>query len=916
MSDTQYSRAEQLFLDALEFDVEERRAFVERACGDDEALRREVEQMLAADESSSDYFEKLADRFGIDRLKTGNASQDRDAVDRSGQQFGSYRLTELLGRGGMGAVWHGERTDGRFEGAVAVKLLSRSGSHAALLRFDREAHYLARLDHPNIARLIDAGIGPEETPYLILDYVDGEAIDSYSDQRRLGIDARLRLCLQAIDAVAHAHAKLIVHNDIKPSNVLVTDDGTVKLLDFGIASLLGADDGQSGRALTPEFASPEQLAGERITTATDVYSLGLLLYQLLTGSSPRRLDALDSLDDLREHARQAPPSLASTLADTRADDSMSVRELAAVRRASPKRLMRVLSGELDDIVRKALAANADERYVRAADLASDLRHYLNNEPVSAIPDSFGYRSRKFVSRHRGGVLTAALTALVLVAAVAVTTWQGIEAKRQRDLAVYQQQRLHASNEVYSLLFEEMGSGGQSFTAVELLDRGAELLQSQFDETDPFIGRVYYDLSRRYSNLREQNREVELLELAESAARAGDDPDLLAAAVCRLASALQFSEVDDARAKLAEGKALLEGIQSPSLEAAVSCARMEAQQQESDGDANAAIATLDAVLERLADSPITPTHLRGVTMNALANLYYKNGRYAESLGMLGQVIELLERNGRGNTVVFATISSNRAAVLGAVGEIAREAEMRRQILDRVSQASWADERGMMQHRLSYAATLVRLSRYEEGMALARSVLATAESLGNDVYTAMAHFSLARAYGATDRPDETEFHVNRAEAALSSNPGAWRFQLARAELLRAKIERLRNDPAAANVRIQALLEQEGYPSLERSSSVLRAALSSAAAIALEFEDWAQAEAYINDFIELSEGVARLPDASAPVGNGLMQRARARIGAGRTDEARADLERAIPILAVSLGEDNAETQDARELLAGLDR
>ena len=916
MSDTKYSRAEQLFLDALELDAEQRRDFVDRACGDDDTLRQEVLQMLAADESSSDYFENLADRFGIDRLKAGDASQDRESTDRGGQQFGSYRLTELLGRGGMGSVWHGERTDGRFEGAVAVKLLSRAGSHAALERFDREAHYLALLDHPNIARLVDAGIGPEETPYLILDYVDGNAIDTYCDEHRLGIDARLRLCLKAIDAVAHAHAKLIVHNDIKPSNVLVTEDGIVKLLDFGIATLLGDEEGESGRALTPEFASPEQLAGERITTATDVYSLGLLLYVLLTGSSPRRMETLGSLDALRASAQQEPPSLASTLADTRADDSVSVSELAAVRRASPKRLMRVLSGELDDIVQKALAANADERYASAADLASDLRRYLNNEPVSAIPDSFGYRSRKFVSRHRGGVLTAALTALVLIAAVAVTTWQGIEAKRQRDLAVYQQQRLHASNEVYSLLFEEMGSGGQSFTAVELLDRGAGLLQDQFDETDPFIGRVYYDLSRRYSNLREKNREMDLLALAESAARAGNDTDLLAATLCSTASAIQITDAEDAQAKLAEAQELLNGIASPSLEAAVSCARMESKRLEDEGDVDGSLATLQAAIELLESSPIAPTHLQGVTMNDMAHLHFKNGRLAEALVILGDIVELLDENGRGNTVVYATIASNRGSVLGSFGEIAAEAELRRQILERISAAAWADDRGLLMHRLAYASTLIRLSQFEEGIALATSGLETAEALGSDANIAQAHLILARAYGATDRPDETEFHVNAAESALANNPNIWRFQLARAELLRAKIERLRNDPAAANVRIQALLEQEGYPSLERRSSVLRAALSSAAAIALEFEDWAQAEAYINDFIELSEGVARLPDASAPVGNGLMQRARARIGAGRIDEARADLERAIPILAVSLGEDNAETQDAQELLASLDR
>jgi serine/threonine-protein kinase len=339
----------------------------------------------------------------------------------AGQAFGAYTLISPIGRGGMGTVWLARRSDGRFEGAAAVKLLNaslvgRSGEE----RFRREGNILARLADPHIARLLDAGVSPSGQPYLVLEHVDGKRIDRFCDVHGLGVEERLRLFLDVMGAVAHAHANLIVHRDIKPSNVLVDNNGHVKLLDFGIAKLLQDEGGggeataltrEGGRALTPEFAAPEQLTGGAVTTATDVYALGTLLYLLLTGRHPAGA-ALDSAADLMRAILESEPERpSSAVAVTRARTLEEQRAIAAARGTTPEALNRRLRGDLDTIVAKALKKNSTERYASVTALAGDLRRYLRSEPISARPDTLGYRAAKFVRRNRVAVAAAALVVI-------------------------------------------------------------------------------------------------------------------------------------------------------------------------------------------------------------------------------------------------------------------------------------------------------------------------------------------------------------------------------------------------------------------------------------------------------------------------------------------------------------------------
>jgi serine/threonine protein kinase/tetratricopeptide (TPR) repeat protein len=356
----------------------------------------------------------------------------------AGETVGAYRVLSPIGEGGMGTVWLAERSDGRFDRRAAVKFVNLALAGHGEERFKREGQILARVAHPNIAQLVDAGVTNAGQPYLVLEYVDGEPIDGYCDRQRLDVDARVRLFLEVLDAVAHAHANLIVHRDLKPSNVLVGADGHVKLLDFGIAKLLEEEGKASlatmltregSSALTPEYAAPEQLTNAPVTTATDGYALGVLLYVLLTGQHPAG------------HARGSPASMMKAIVEDepRRPSEVVVRsELrtetlaanAASRASTPDKLRRLLRGDLDTIVVKTLKKNSAERYASMTAFADDLRRCLRHEPISARPDTMVYRAAKFVRRNRLSVAAGLLSIASLTGGLVLVNRERMVADRR------------------------------------------------------------------------------------------------------------------------------------------------------------------------------------------------------------------------------------------------------------------------------------------------------------------------------------------------------------------------------------------------------------------------------------------------------------------------------------------------------
>jgi serine/threonine protein kinase/Tfp pilus assembly protein PilF len=449
---------------------------------------------------------------------------DPQAVTRQslvGQVLGSYRLLSLIGQGGTGSVWLAERCDGRFEGHAAIKLLNvslmgRSGEE----RFRREGTILARLRHPRIAHLIDAGVSAANQPYLVLEHVDGLRIDQHCDDNAIGVEGRLRLFLDVLEAVAHAHANLIVHRDIKPPNVLVTRTGQVKLLDFGIAKLIESESEvpavtrEGARALTPEFAAPEQLSGGAVTTATDVYALGVLLYILLTGRHPAGRAVESPATLVRAIVDSDPPRPSDVVMSS--DESGSLAGHAARCRTTPSRLQRALRGDLDTIVARALKKHASERYASVTALADDLRRHLRREAISARPDTLRYRASTFVRRHARAV---AFTAGTLVLLVALTTIYTIQLSVERDRARHEAAKaVKVSNLVMGLLTSAdpyANYAGGEPTVRDLLDRGAEQAVTSLGNEPDLLAEMLTMMGRTYRRLGMYEKALPVLQQALS-----------------------------------------------------------------------------------------------------------------------------------------------------------------------------------------------------------------------------------------------------------------------------------------------------------------------------------------------------------------------------------------------------------------
>jgi eukaryotic-like serine/threonine-protein kinase len=436
MDAERWKRVDELLQATLRVPVEQQEEFLRQQCGGDAELKQELLSLLSAHHEADNFLDQP---LIVGAALKNDSLQDQEFVDSlAGREVSHYRILSHLAHGGMGNVWLAERNDGRFERRVAIKFLNIAvNGPLSLERFKREGAILAQLAHPNIAELIDAGVTAAGEPFLVLEHVQGKQIDEYCDEHLLDVDNRIKLFLDVLSAVGHSHSNLIVHRDIKPANVLVTNEGHVKLLDFGIAKLLSDSDDPSAptrltlegdKALTPRFAAPEQITSGSITTATDVYALGVLLYLLLSGQYSAGAGPHSSTDLVRiiVDLETSKMSLAAVSAG-----SGAVAAAAAKRATTPDGLQRQLRGDLDTIVGKALKKNPAERYISVAAFADDLRRYLEHQPISARPDTIPYRLGKFVRRNRMAVTVAAVTLTLVIASLSVGLYV---ANRQRAIA--------------------------------------------------------------------------------------------------------------------------------------------------------------------------------------------------------------------------------------------------------------------------------------------------------------------------------------------------------------------------------------------------------------------------------------------------------------------------------------------------
>jgi eukaryotic-like serine/threonine-protein kinase len=439
LSSDRWRRLQALLDELLDLPPDERESTAATLAADDYVLHAELLRLLRAGARTNDFLSRPAVELGASFVSTP-PPQPTDQVH--GRQIGHYRILKEIGRGGMGAVFLAERADDQFRQLVALKLLPHEGQdEIAIRRFVEERQILATMDHPAIARLIDGGLTDDALPYFVMQYVDGVPIDRYCDEQRLTIEKRLRLFCEVCAAVQYAHGKLVVHRDIKPSNILVTASGDVRLLDFGIAKLLSAGSdsitSSGARIMTPEYASPEQVRGESVTTATDVYSLGVLLYRLLTGQRPYRVTGSSPWEIERAIVEEEPRPPSGLVGEL---DSETATAVAAARETTRERLQRLLSGDLDVIVLRALHKLPDHRYDSVEQLSTDVRRYLDGRPVVARRDTLGYRVRKFAGRNRTAVAASALAIIALLAGTAFSVWQARHALMQARIAAAERDR--------------------------------------------------------------------------------------------------------------------------------------------------------------------------------------------------------------------------------------------------------------------------------------------------------------------------------------------------------------------------------------------------------------------------------------------------------------------------------------------
>jgi serine/threonine protein kinase/tetratricopeptide (TPR) repeat protein len=901
---------------ALETAEPERTAWLASLRGEDPALAADVAALLE---------ERRA--IGREGFLEGDA-----AASLVGQSVGAYALVSPIGQGGMGSVWLARRSDGRFEGLAAVKLLNASlVGHAGEERFRREGNFLARLRHSHIAQLIDAGVSPLGQPYLVLEHVEGEPIDRYCDARSLGIEARIRLLLDVLAAVAHAHANLIVHRDIKPSNVLVRTDGQVKLLDFGIAKLIEAEAGageataltrEGGGALTPEYAAPEQVTSGVVTTATDVYALGVLLYVLLSGRHPAGTALRSPADLLKAIVDTEPPRLSSVVTEAKTESPETLRENAARRAVAADRLQRLLRGDLDTIVGKALKKKPEERYASVTALAEDLRRYLAHEPISARPDTLAYRATMFVRRNRAPVALAALAVVALAVGLVGTLTQARRARdqaaradqqaraagQQRDFALRELSRAEAINDMNAFLLSDAAPSGKPFTVGELLSRAEHVIERERGESDENRVEILIAIGHQYWTQDEDARARQVLGRAYELAGGLPERSLRAKAACALSKAVgRAGETERAEGLFREGLGSLPNEPQFALDR-VFCLLCGSYVAREGGNPGAGVERALSAQRLLKESHLASALTELTASMDLAESYRMAGRNREAAAAFQEAFQRLSSLGRDETERAGTLFNNWGLVIHQSQPLEAEGLYRRAV--RISSAD-PTERGVSPMLLNnLARTLRDLSRLQEAAEYADRAYARARQAGDEIVISqslMVRASIYRELG----------DLGRAERLLAELEPRWRktlpaghaaFASLRSE--RAMLAQARGDlPEAKAVADEAVAMAEASP---QRAEYLPRLLLRRSELELQMQLWEQAKTDAARALGLWQQAVEPGTFSSSAGRCHLALGRALQGEGKLDEARAEFASALENLEPTVGADHPDTREARRLAA----
>lgn len=833
----------------------------------------------------------------------------------AGVSLGAWTLDQPLGEGGMGSVWRAHRSDGRFEGEAAVKVLKNGVfDSVSRERFRREGAILARLKHAGIAQLYDAGITDAGLSYLVLELVRGESIDGWCDARRWPLRARIELCLQVLDAVAAAHAQLVVHRDLKPSNILVDDQGRVRLLDFGIARLLpGSEDAQTvltregAFALTARYAAPEQATQEgALSTATDVYALGVVLHELLTGVHPSGLSSATPMAYLQA-AGQGAAQRASAWALQPVAGAETPEARALARASSPMGLARQLRGDLDNILARALKPWAAERYPTVTALAEDLRRHLRHEPVSAQRDAVGYRAAKFVRRHRGGV--AAAVALVFAVAIGLvgTAWQAIEARRERDEALFQAERALARGNLLNLVLGTVGKADRPLSQREILDRSVELVDKQFLKDPRIAVDLLLPIAGQYMTLGENRKEMEVMQRAAVLAQASGDAQLIAIVACgTVETEVSRGRPDLAQQQLQLGLQALARMPYTHHSTTLACLVAQADVAEANGDVDRAATLVGAALAHAEETGHTRGNQYPSLLNRLAQLHHLRGDRTASLALWQRGQQLAVAAGRGDSLARLGAQREEAVILMEWGEITAakalidelEPHLRATSEGNLAPTWFEHTRGLLLWRLG---DLIQARQVFQDAALR----ARAQNRVNIAWP--SEFALVQIALDLGQLGAAETQL----AALAPDPPDARhagFRLSPAGV-RARLLLLRGAAADAARAVEVELAQIGPPSGRSSHAALATMLLGARAQVAAGEA-SRALQLAHSAVKLAQGIARQPSRSGDAGEALLVLAQAQKQAGDFTGSAATARQALLPLAHGLGAHHALTVQARSL------
>jgi serine/threonine protein kinase/tetratricopeptide (TPR) repeat protein len=958
MTPERWAAAQQLFETALALPDDARAGYVDGAAADAD-LAALVRGMLAADaeERAGGGLVEVVSRA----VEEVTAARATPLVER----LGPYRIVSMLGEGGMGAVYLAERDDDEFLQQVAIKVVRGLLDPERVRQFRNERQILAWLEHPNIARLLDGGTTDDGLPYLAMEYVQGVPIDRHCDDHRLAIAERLRLFLVVCGAVSHAHRSLIVHRDIKPSNILVTRAGAPKLLDFGIARL--ALDGAvaeagvtraGGRMMTPDYASPEVVRGGQVTTAADIYALGVLLYELLTGRRPLRFATMSSVEIERVVCHVEPPMASRTAVEDSPAGGAAAVERATARQTTPPALAADLQGDLDAILATAMAKDPARRYASVDALAADVDHYLSGRPIQARPATWTYTATRFVARHRWSVAAAAGFVIMVSAAAVVLSVQAARLAEERDRTARERDTAQQVVGFLSGLFEVSdpdAAAGGSVTARELLDRGAERIDSELTGQPVVQARLLGTIGGVYGSLGVYDRSAALLERALDLRRAtlgSEHPDT-ASAMQSLAEAYrELARFDDAESLHREALAVKRRGGSATAAVATSLNDLGLTLSERGKYAEAEPLLREAIdVWRRAAPGGSPEVAVG--LNNLAQTLRQQGRLDDAAAALDEAIAIRRQRFGNDHPLLAHVLGHLGQVRNAQGDLARAEPLLREALgirrkvygdDHPDTATAFNNLASLLHdvgdfagaepyyRLALAATEKRLgSRHPDfavqvnnlaslledsgRLAQAEPLLRTSLEVRHAAFGA-DHPAVARALHNLARVELGLGQVTRAEGRAAEALALRRRILppehadiaASLSLLgEARAAAGRSDEGERLLRDALELQRR---TAEPAFNQLASTLLRLSALELSRSRPADAEAHAREAVAIR--AARLPAGHWLRAMSEVAHAEALLALGRPVETESWLERAAAVLAGQLGERDARTLKARHLVA----